>query len=74
MSAEIRVKLNGKEAYARLGAQVNELIRDVGTDDIPRSVQVRRVFSRGLVPINADSGYKDILALILMPGDVVSCR
>jgi hypothetical protein len=74
VSAEIRVKVNGKEAYARLGAQVNELIRDVGTDDIPRSVQVRRMFSKGLVPINTDSGDKDILALILMPGDVISYR
>jgi hypothetical protein len=74
VSAEIRVKLNGKEAYARLGAQVNELIRDVGTDDIPRSVQVRRMFSKGLVPITTDSGDRDILALILMPGDVVSYR
>jgi hypothetical protein len=74
VSAEIRVKLNGREAYARLGAQVNELIRDVGTDDIPRSVQVRRVFAKRLVPVNTDSGDKDILALILMPGDVVSYR
>jgi hypothetical protein len=74
VSAEIRVKLNGKEAFARLGAQVNELIRDVGTDDIPRSVQVRRMFAKRLVPINTDSGDKDILALILMPGDVVNYR
>jgi hypothetical protein len=74
VSAEIRVKLNGKEAFAHLGAQVNELIRDVGADDIPRSVQVRRMFAKRLVPINTDSDDKDILALILMPGDVVNYR
>jgi hypothetical protein len=74
VNAEIRVKLNGKEAFARLGAQVNELIRDVGTDDIPSSVHVRRMYSKGLVPITTDSGDRDILALILMPGDVVNYR
>lgn len=74
VNAEIRVKVNGKEAFARLGAQVNEVIREFGTDDMPRSVQVRRLFDKRLVPIKGDSDSKDLLALILMPGDVISYR
>src|SRR5208282_465174 len=74
VNAEIRVRVNGKEAFARLGAQVNEVIREFDTDDVPRSVQVRRLFDKRLVPIKADSDYKDLLALILMPGDVISYR
>ena len=74
VNAEIRVKVNGKEAFARLGAQVNEVIREFDTDDMPRSVQVKRLFDKRLVPIKGDSDSKDLLALILMPGDVISYR
>jgi hypothetical protein len=74
VNAEIRVKVNGKEAFARLGAQVIEAIQEFGSDDTPRSVQVRRLFDKRLVPIKGDSDYKDLLALILMPGDVINYR
>jgi len=75
VNAEIRVKANGKDAFARLGARVDELIDEVkDNDDAPRSVQVKRLFDKRLVPIKAASDEKDILALILMPGDVISYR
>jgi hypothetical protein len=75
VNAEIRVKANGKDAFARLGARVDELIDEVkDNDDTPRSVQVKRLFDKRLVPVKADSGEKDILALILMPGDVITYR
>ncbi|MGC1618805.1 MAG: hypothetical protein WA765_09980 [Candidatus Acidiferrum sp.] len=75
VNAEIRVKANGKDAFARLGARVDELIDEVkDNDDPPRSVQVKRLFDKRLVPVKAASDEKDILALILMPGDVVSYR
>src|SRR5271168_12338 len=74
VNAEIRVKVNGKETFARVGAQVFEAIQEFNTDDTPRSVQVRRLFNKRLVPIKGDSDYKDLLALILMPGDVISYR
>ncbi|MGB8661107.1 MAG: hypothetical protein WCD34_11835, partial [Candidatus Acidiferrum sp.] len=69
VNAEIRVKVNGKEAFARLGAQVGEAIRDVDADDLPRSVRVSRLFDKHLVPIRAASDDKALLTLILMPGD-----
>jgi len=74
MNAEIRVKANGKDAYAEIGARVDQLIHELGSDDIPRSVQVRRLFDKRLVPIRVDADEKAIAALILMPGDVVSYR
>lgn len=74
VNAEIRVKVNGKEVFAELGARVDQLIHEAGDDDIPRSVSVKRLFDRRLVPIKTDTGEKDLLALILMPGDVVNYR
>ena len=71
VNAEIRVNVNGKEAFARLGAQVREVISEAG-DDRPRSVEVKRSFGGRLVPIKTDSGNDELLALILMPGDAIS--
>lgn len=73
VNAEIRVKVNGKDAYPELGAQVDQLIHETG-EDRPLSVQVKRLFNKRLTPINVDSGEKDILGLILMPGDVITYR
>src|SRR5579872_2391381 len=74
VNAEIRVRANGKDAYAELGARVDQLIHELGTDDIPQSVQIRRLFNKRLVPIRANSDYKDLLALVLMPCDVINYR
>jgi hypothetical protein len=74
VNAEIRVEVNGQEAFARLGAQVSEVITDAGVSDAPRSVRVRRLFGKHLVPIKAESDNKDLLALVLMPGDSISYR
>lgn len=73
VNAEIRVKVNGKDAFAELGARVDQLIHEAGDDDLPRSVRVKRLFNARLVPVRADSE-KQLLALILMPGDVVNYR
>lgn len=73
VNAEIRVKVNGKDAYPELGAQVDQLIHEIG-EDHPLSVQVKRLFDKRLAPIKVDSDEKDILGLILMPGDVITYR
>lgn len=74
VNAEIRVKVNGKEAFTELGARVDQLIHEVGDDDVPRSVQVKRLLARRLVPVRTDADNKELLALILMPGDEVNYR
>jgi hypothetical protein len=74
VNAEIRVRANGKDAYAELGARVDQLLHELGTDDIPQSVQIRRLFDKRLVSIRVDSDNKDLLALVLMPGDVINYR
>jgi len=74
VNAEIRVRVNGKEAFAELGARVDQLIHEVGDYDAPRSVEVKRLFDRRLVPMKTDSDNKELLALILMPGDEVNYR
>ncbi len=71
VNAEIRVKVNGKEVFARLGAQVSEAVREEGGDASP-SVQVKRLFGKRLVPVKRDGDNRDILGLILMPGDVIN--
>lgn len=73
VNAEIRVKVNGMNAFPELGAQVDQLIHEIG-EDHPHSVQVKRLFDKRLAPIKVDSGEKDILGLILMPGDVITYR
>jgi hypothetical protein len=37
-------------------------------------VRVKRLFDKHLITIKGDSDYKDLLALILMPGDEISYR
>ena len=72
VNAEIRVKVNGQEVFARLGAQVGEVVREAGSDDTAPLVQVRRLFDKRLVPVKVDRDNRDILGLILMPGDVIT--
>lgn len=72
VNAEIRVKANGKEAFVRLGAQVNDLLDEPGANSAARFVEVRRLYGKHLAPIKADPEDKEIRTLILMPGDVVN--
>jgi hypothetical protein len=72
VNAEIRVKVNGQEAFARLGAQVREVLPEAGADERSRSLQVKRLFAGRWVPIKGDADGEELSRLILMPGDVVT--
>lgn len=72
VNAEIRVKANGKDAFVRLGAQLDDLLEEPGTNGAPRFVEVKRLYGKHLVPIKADAEEKELRTLILMPGDAVN--
>jgi hypothetical protein len=79
MNAGFYVRINGKDAFVRLGGQLGEALgenrnglRLVGrTQPIPQNIIVRRMFHGKLIPVNADSA-ATLLSLIAMPGDEIT--
>lgn len=69
VSPELRIRVNQKEAFVRVGGMVREVF-DLGREDSPpASLQVLRPFHGHLIPIDFDRASKDILDLVLLPGD-----
>lgn len=74
ISPELRVRANGLDYYIRVGGFLQEvLVLQRPQDDLPpRSLKVRRPFRGRLVPIKFDPKSRDILKLVLLPGDEIT--
>lgn len=62
VNAELRVRVNGRDAFVGIGGTVREA---VGAD---RQVQVQRMFQGRLIPVKG----ANLLRLVLMPGDQIT--
>jgi hypothetical protein len=70
VSAELRVQTNGRETFVGLDGIVLEALglRDFSAD-VPKNLQITRLYQGRRVPILFDSATKDIFRLSLIPGD-----
>ena len=70
VSAELRVRTNGSESFVRLDGIVLDALglRSLSAD-VPKNLQITRLYQGRRVPILFDSATKDIFLLSLMPGD-----
>jgi hypothetical protein len=73
VSPELRVRVNQKDAFVRVGGMVQEVL-DLEDPEPgpPPSLKVLRPFHGRLVPINFDRSSTDILRLVLLPGDQIT--
>jgi hypothetical protein len=69
VSPELRVRVNQKDIFVRVGGMVREVL-DLDSDaDPPTSLQILRPYRGRLIPLEFDRSSKDILNLVLLPGD-----
>jgi hypothetical protein len=70
VSAELRVRTNGSESFVRLDGIVLDVLglRSLSAD-VPKNLQITRLYQGRRVPILFDPATKDIFRLNLMPGD-----
>ena len=70
VSAELRVQTNGRDTFVRLDGTVLDALGlpDISAD-IPKNLQITRLYQRRHVPVTYDPATRDILQLNLMPGD-----
>ncbi|MGC1902802.1 MAG: hypothetical protein WA715_03190 [Candidatus Acidiferrum sp.] len=72
VSPELRVRSNSEYAYIRVGGMLQELIGIDGRYHAPPpSLKVLRPFRGQLIPIKFDRTSRDILKLVLLPGDQI---
>jgi hypothetical protein len=70
VSPELRVRVNQKDAFVRIGGMVQEVLNLEDPKAGPSaSLEVLRPFHGRLIPINFDRSSRDILRLVLLPGD-----
>jgi hypothetical protein len=73
VSPELRVRVNHKDRFVRIGAMVEEVLTFEKTEKrAPRSLKVFRPFQGRLIPIKFDHSNEDIFRLVLLPGDEVT--
>ena len=70
VSAELRVRTNGREAFAQLdGIVLGALgLRDFEAD-VPTNLRITRLYQGRSIPVTFDPAAKGILRLTVMPGD-----
>ena len=71
VSPEMRIRVNQKDAFIRVGGMVQEALNLPNDVDPPPSLQVLRPFHGHLIPIKFDPSSEDIMKLILLPGDQI---
>jgi hypothetical protein len=70
VSPELRVRVNQKDAFVAVGGMVQDVLNLEDPEaSPPPSLKVLRPFRGRLIPIKFDRSSKDILRLILLPGD-----
>lgn len=73
VSPELRVCVNGKDGFVRVGGTLGEVLNLENQEDgPPRGLKVRRPFRGRLIPIEFDRSNGDILRFVLLPGDQVT--
>jgi len=73
VSPELRVRVNQKDAFVRVGGMVQEVLDPVDPEaGPPPSLKVLRPFHGRLIPIKFDRSSRDILRLVLLPGDQIT--
>jgi hypothetical protein len=73
VSPELRVRVNQKDAFVRVGGMVQEVLDLEGPEaSPPPSLRVLRPFHGHLIPIKFDRSSRDILSLVLLPGDQIT--
>jgi len=70
VNAQLRVTLNGNDAYVGIGGSLRELV----PRPHPSDLEVRRIFRGKSVPVTSDSGTSRIDQLVLLPGDAITLR
>lgn len=69
VSPELRILVNGKEVFLRVGGMVQEALNLENSEGPPASLKILRPFHGRLIPIKFDRSSGDILKLVLLPGD-----
>ena len=72
VNAEMRVRVNGREVFVRVGGTVRDAIELRRPAAAPPNLMVRRLYQGRLIPITFDPASQDILGLVLMPGDEIT--
>ena len=73
VSPELRLRVNQKDAFVRVGGMVQEVLDPEGPEaSPPPSLKVLRPFHGRLIPIKFDRSSRDILRLVLLPGDQIT--
>ena len=70
VSAELHVRTNGRDTFVRLDATVLDALglHDISAD-VPKNLQITRLYQGRHVPVTYDPATRDVLQLNLMPGD-----
>jgi hypothetical protein len=70
VTAELRVRTNGREAFVQLdGIVLDALGLPDFSADVPTNLRITRLYQGRRVPVMFDPATKDIFRLSLMPGD-----
>ncbi len=70
VSAELRVRTNGREAFVQLDGMVLDALGLPNLSaDVPKNLRITRLYQGRRVPVMFDPLTKDIFRLSLMPGD-----
>lgn len=73
VSPELRIRVNQKDAFLRVGGTVQEVLNlEMPDARPPASLKILRPFHGRLIPIKFDGSSGDILKLVLLPGDQVT--
>jgi hypothetical protein len=73
VSPELRISVNHKDEFVRVGGMIQEVL-DLENPEAgpPPSLRVLRPFQGRLIPITFDRSSRDILRLVLLPGDQIT--
>jgi len=74
LTAEMKLRANGKPAYIAVGGNVGELLRTAGVrqpQTVVHSLRVLRPYEGALTPVEFDRTRPDILALTLIGGEEI---
>ncbi len=75
VAPEMRVRANGQDDFIRVGGSISDALdahdprATVNINSIVKSLHVRRLYQGHLIHIQFDPSTRDILSLVLMPGD-----
>jgi hypothetical protein len=69
VSPELRILVNRKDVFLRVGGMVEEVLNLGTSDGPPASLKILRPYHGRLIPIKFEGSSGDILKLVLLPGD-----